>query len=124
MWKRVERAYASLHNRVDFKPQIGLVLGSGLGALAEEIESVYSVPFENIQGMPTSTVQGHSGRFVFGYINRVPVVIMQGRVHYYEGYTAEEIGQILGKNTNTVYTLLTRARKMLKTRLEGVTENG
>ena len=45
-------------------------------------------------------------------------------LHYYEGYTAEEIGQILGKNTNTVYTLLTRARKMLKTRLEGVTENG
>lgn len=90
MWKRVERAYASLHNRVDFKPQIGLVLGSGLGALAEEIESVYSVPFENIQGMPTSTVQGHSGRFVFGYINRVPVVIMQGRVHYYEGYTPQE----------------------------------
>ena len=90
MWKRIERAYASLHSRVDFKPQIGLVLGSGLGALAEEIESVYSVPFENIQGMPTSTVQGHSGRFVFGYINRVPVVIMQGRVHYYEGYTPQE----------------------------------
>ncbi len=90
MWKRIERAYASLRNRVDFKPQIGLVLGSGLGDIAENIESVYSVPFENIQGMPTSTVDGHSGRFVFGYINRVPVVIMQGRVHYYEGYTPQE----------------------------------
>lgn len=90
MWKRVERAYASLHNRVDFKPQIGIVLGSGLGAIAENIESVYSVPFENVQGMPTSTVEGHSGRFVFGYINRVPVVVMQGRVHYYEGYTPQE----------------------------------
>ena len=90
MWKRVEKAYSSLKMRVDFKPEIGLVLGSGLGAVAEQIESVYSVPFENIQGMPTSTVQGHSGRFVFGYINRVPVVVMQGRVHYYEGYTPQE----------------------------------
>lgn len=90
MWKRVERAYASLKNRVDFKPQIGIVLGSGLGAIAENIESVYSVPYDSLQGMPTSTVEGHSGRFVFGYINRVPVVVMQGRVHYYEGYTPQE----------------------------------
>lgn len=90
MWKRVERAYASLKNRVDFKPQIGIVLGSGLGAIAENIESVYSVPYDSLQGMPISTVEGHSGRFVFGYINRVPVVVMQGRVHYYEGYTPQE----------------------------------
>lgn len=90
MWKRIEKAYASLHMRVDFKPQIGIVLGTGLGAVAENIESVYSVPFNSIQGMPVSTVQGHSGRFVFGYINRVPVVVMQGRVHYYEGYTPQE----------------------------------
>ena len=90
MWKRVEKTYASLRNKVDFKPQIGIVLGSGLGAIAENIESVYSVPFDCLQGMPMSTVEGHSGRFVFGYINRVPVVVMQGRVHYYEGYTPQE----------------------------------
>lgn len=90
MWRKIERAYNSLRMKVDFKPQIGIVLGSGLGAVAENIESVYSVPYDSIQGMPVSTVKGHSGRFVFGYINRVPVVIMQGRVHYYEGYTPQD----------------------------------
>lgn len=90
MFKKLERAYASLKQKVDFKPQIGIVLGSGLGDVAESIESVYSVPYDCIQGMPKSTVPGHCGRFVFGYINRVPVVVMQGRVHYYEGYSTQE----------------------------------
>lgn len=75
----------------DFKPKVALILGSGLGALADEIEVVASIDYKDIDGFPQSTVAGHKGRFVFGYIGRVPVVIMQGRVHYYEGYSMADV---------------------------------
>jgi len=74
----------------DFTPTTGLVLGSGLGDYASGIEAEYTVNYGDIKGFPVSTVQGHRGRFVFGRINGAPVVIMQGRVHYYEGYAMED----------------------------------
>ena len=77
--------------KIDFKPQIALVLGSGLGAFADEIEVAGTVDYSEIEGFPTSTVIGHKGRFVFGYVGKVPVVIMQGRVHYYEGYQMDRV---------------------------------
>jgi purine-nucleoside phosphorylase len=77
--------------KTDFIPKLGLVLGSGLGDYAEEIQVVASIDYQDITGFPTSTVQGHKGRFIFGYIDTVPVVIMQGRVHYYEGYSMEDV---------------------------------
>lgn len=77
--------------KVDFKPDIALVLGSGLGAFADEIEVVQTLDYKDIDGFPTSTVEGHKGRFVFGYVGKVPVVIMQGRVHYYEGYSMQDV---------------------------------
>ncbi|MDO4945739.1 MAG: purine-nucleoside phosphorylase [Ruminococcus sp.] len=77
--------------KVDFKPDIALVLGSGLGAFADEIEVVQTLDYNEIDGFPTSTVEGHRGRFVFGYVGKVPVVIMQGRVHYYEGYSMQDV---------------------------------
>ena len=68
-----------------------MILGSGLGDYADEIEIVQTVDYTDIEGFPTSTVAGHKGRFVFGYVDKTPVVIMQGRVHYYEGYPMSDV---------------------------------
>ncbi|SEF46202.1 purine-nucleoside phosphorylase [Eubacterium ruminantium] len=67
-------------------PEIGIVLGSGLGELAEEIEDSISIPYSELEGFPVSTVEGHNGRFVIGRLKGKKVIVMQGRVHYYEGY--------------------------------------
>lgn len=72
--------------RISFQPEIALILGSGLGGFADTIEIREVLPYQEIPGFPQSTVAGHAGRFVFGYAEGVPVVIMQGRVHLYEGY--------------------------------------
>ena len=72
-------------------PRIGIVLGSGLGAVAEAVESPIFVPYGEIPHFPQSTVEGHSGRIVAGLLGGVPVVVMQGRVHYYEGYTPQQV---------------------------------
>lgn len=84
-------AFQSIQQQFKFNPKIGIICGSGLGDMAERIESVYSIPFQQIKNMPKSTVEGHDGRFVFGYIDTVPVVVMQGRVHYYEGYAPSDV---------------------------------
>lgn len=81
----------SLKKKTDFKPEVALVLGSGLGDYAEHIEVKKTVDYKDLEGFPVSTVAGHKGRFVFGYIGSVPVVIMQGRVHYYEGYPMTDV---------------------------------
>jgi purine-nucleoside phosphorylase len=73
----------------DFEPEIAIVLGSGLGEFADKINIVSTVPYEKISDMPTSTAPSHKGRFVFGTIDNKKVVIMQGRVHLYEGYSEE-----------------------------------
>ncbi len=75
----------------EFGPEWGIVLGSGLGALVDEVDSILALPFEEIPGLPVSTVAGHAGRFVFGKLAGVKVVMAQGRVHLYEGRTAEEV---------------------------------
>lgn len=77
---------------INFKPEIALVLGSGLGDFADTAVDVYAaLDYSEIEGFPRSTVEGHKGRFVFGYVNGVPCVIMQGRVHYYEGYPMTDV---------------------------------
>lgn len=81
----VNEAVEYLNDVLDFPLQAGLVLGSGLGALADELDSPVSVPYEDIPNFPRSTVQGHRGRFVFGFLDSVAVAVMQGRVHFYEG---------------------------------------
>lgn len=75
----------------DFKPEVAIVLGTGLGELAEMVDMVAQINYADIEGLPISTVDGHAGKLVFGYINEVPVVVMKGRVHYYEGYTSAEV---------------------------------
>lgn len=82
---------ASVRSKVEFQPKIALVLGSGLGDYAEGIDIKATLDYQDIEGFPVSTIPGHKGRFVFGYIGHIPVVIMQGRVHYYEGYPIQEV---------------------------------
>ena len=74
-----------------FAPEVGLILGSGLGALAERIGDPVFIPFDDVPGMGVSTASGHVGRFVAGTLGGVPVLAMQGRLHGYEGYTAQEV---------------------------------
>ena len=71
------------------KPMVGIVLGSGLGKLAEKIEDKIVIPYKEIPGFPVSTAIGHKGNFIAGYLGGKPVIAMQGRFHYYEGYTME-----------------------------------
>ena len=86
----LNRAYSSLKSQVDFCPKVLLTLGSGLGDIVENMQVEKIVNYGDIDGMPISTVKGHKGRYLFGYISGVPVAVMQGRVHYYEGYTPQE----------------------------------
>lgn len=90
-YEKLMKCYDSFKKQVNFKPEIAIVLGSGLGALADEIDVKATLNYSDIENFPQSTVQGHKGRFVFGYIENVPVVFMQGRVHYYEGYDIHDV---------------------------------
>ena len=80
-----------VQSKTDMKPKLALVLGSGLGDYAEGIDAETAISYKDIEGFPVSTVPGHSGRFIFGHVGNVPVVIMQGRIHYYEGYDISEV---------------------------------
>lgn len=91
VYDKLIRCYESVHKQVDFVPEVALVLGSGLGDYADKIEVKAKLDYHDIEGFPVSTVAGHAGRFVFGYIGNVPVVCMQGRVHYYEGYPMTDV---------------------------------
>lgn len=91
IYEKLEKCLESLKEKVDFKPEAAIVLGSGLGDYAEQIQIEYTVDYTEIEGFPVSTVAGHKGRFVFGYLGDVPVVAMQGRVHYYEGYPMADV---------------------------------
>lgn len=91
MEKKLQTCLASIREKTDFKPEVALILGSGLGDYADGIRIEATVDYTEIEGFPVSTVTGHKGRFVFGYVGDVPVVIMQGRVHYYEGYPMSDV---------------------------------
>ena len=90
-YQKLLSCYDCLKKRIKFTPKVALVLRSGLGEYAETIQIVASLNYSDIIDFPVSTVAGHRGRFVFGYIEEVPVVIMQGRIHYYEGYEIEDV---------------------------------
>ena len=90
-YERLLKCYQCFKDKINFKPEVALVLGSGLGDYADTIRVEAVVDYHEIEGFPVSTVSGHKGRFVFGYVGDVPVVIMQGRVHYYEGYSMEDV---------------------------------
>ena len=91
VYEKLLKCYDSVRARIDFKPEIALILGSGLGDFGETIDVVDTLSYSEIEGFPVSTVAGHKGRYIFGYVNGVPVVCMQGRVHYYEGYPMTDV---------------------------------
>lgn len=88
---QMNEAVAYLQSQVDVKPQVGIILGTGLGGLADKIKVHKKVPYEDIPHFPVSTVKGHSGQLVFGELGGKQVMAMQGRFHYYEGYTLQEV---------------------------------
>ena len=90
-YEKLMKCYDSVKEKIDFKPRVALILGSGLGDYAEGIQIADTLDYYDIEGFPVSTIPGHKGRFVFGYVKDVPVVIMQGRVHFYEGYSIQDV---------------------------------
>ncbi|MHC5309511.1 purine-nucleoside phosphorylase [Myroides sp. LJL116] len=86
MWEQVQQTVKYLSERTNFQPEIGIVLGSGLGNLTADIKIEHEIPYEQIPNFPVSTVEGHKGALIFGTIGDKKVVAMQGRFHYYEGY--------------------------------------
>ncbi|MBM3403629.1 MAG: purine-nucleoside phosphorylase [Bacteroidetes bacterium] len=91
MYKKIVQTCDFLKERVHESPQVGIVLGTGLGGLVEEISIRHSIPYHEIPNFPVSTVEGHEGRLIFGTLSGKEVVAMQGRFHFYEGYTMQEI---------------------------------
>ena len=88
----IDEAIVALHQKTDQKPEIGLILGSGLGELAELVKPADIIPYAEIPHWPQSTIQGHKGRLVIGNLEGKSVMIMQGRAHFYEGYSMPVIG--------------------------------
>ena len=91
VYEKLMKCYECFKEKVDFTPKVALILGSGLGDYAQEIRVVAELEYKDIEGFPVSTVPGHQGKYIFGYVDDVPVVAMQGRVHYYEGYDMSDV---------------------------------
>ncbi len=90
-YERAVQAADFIRSRAQELPRVALILGSGLGAFADELDEAVAIPYEDIPCFPVSTVEGHAGRLVLGKVNGVPVAAMQGRFHYYEGYSLDEV---------------------------------
>ena len=91
LYEQIQEATAYIRSQTDFAPQFGIILGTGLGELADQIEKVIELPYQQIPHFPESTVQSHKSKLVFGFLEGKPVVAMAGRFHYYEGYSAQQV---------------------------------
>ena len=91
LYERAEHAARTIRARLSIQPRIAIVLGSGLGGFAEDFDEAVRIPYEEIPGFARSTAEGHAGQLVAGKVDNVPLLAMQGRVHYYEGYSLEEV---------------------------------
>ena len=91
MWDKVQETVSYIKGKINFSPEYGVILGSGLGGFTKEIAVDYVLPYDEIPNFPVSTVQGHKGALVFGSIGSKKVVAMQGRFHFYEGYSMKEV---------------------------------
>lgn len=89
--EKLRKSYEYIRSVTDFQPEVALVLGSGLGMFGEQIQMCQEISYRDIPDFPVSTVPGHVGRYIFGYVKDVPVVVMQGRVHYYEEYNIKDV---------------------------------
>lgn len=91
MWKKIVETTEYIHQQFNEQPVVGIVLGTGLGGLVSEIDIKCTIAYSDIPNFPVSTVESHSGKLIFGLLGGKMVVAMQGRFHYYEGYSAEEV---------------------------------
>lgn len=91
VYEKLKRCVACVREKTDFVPKVAIVLGSGLGDYAEDIRVETEISYSEIEGFPVSTVPGHAGKFIFGFLDEIPVVCMKGRVHYYEGYDVTDV---------------------------------
>ncbi len=91
LFEQIEGTVEAIRNRVGDAPQIGVILGTGLGGLGEKIEQAQAIPYDSVPHFPRATVEGHKGQLVFGRIGGKRVVVMEGRFHVYEGYTAQQV---------------------------------
>ncbi|MFD1553477.1 purine-nucleoside phosphorylase [Putridiphycobacter roseus] len=91
MFKKIAETTDYIHDKAPFKPEFGIILGTGLGGLVSEIDIKYEINYADIPHFPVSTVESHSGRLIFGELNGKNVMVMQGRFHFYEGYSMEQI---------------------------------
>ena len=90
-YEKLMKCYECVQQKISFRPELALILGSGLGDYADTMDVVETLDYHDIEGFPVSPVPGHTGRFVFGYAGGVPIVAMQGRVHFYEGYRPQDV---------------------------------
>ena len=90
-YKELEKYLSCVKTKIDFKPDVAIVLGSGLNKLAKKINVKETISYSDIDGFPISTNKMHAGAFIFGYLGDVPVVAMNGRIHYYEGYSMNQV---------------------------------
>ena len=115
MLEEIKKTAAFVRTRTeDFAPEVGIILGTGLGDFADKIDARFSIEYKDVPGFPVSTVEGHKGRMSFGEIEGRRVVAMQGRFHYYEGYTLRELARLLGVTVPTVKMRLKRGRDALR----------
>ncbi len=91
VYEKLINSYESIKDRIPLTPKVALVLGSGLGNYADTMKVVGEIDYKEIKDFPVSTIPGHAGKFIFGYVGEVPVVCMKGRVHYYEGYAISDV---------------------------------
>lgn len=91
MLEQIKSTAAYIQSKISFSPEVGIILGTGLGGLVKEINIMHTIPYEEIPNFPVSTVEGHSGKLIFGKLGGKNVVAMQGRFHYYEGYTMQQV---------------------------------
>jgi purine-nucleoside phosphorylase len=91
MLEKIKATASFIKERINDKPEIGIILGTGLGGLVKEIEIIESIPYNEIPNFPVSTVDGHAGRLIYGKLGDKKVLAMQGRFHYYEGYSMKEV---------------------------------
>jgi len=91
MLEKTKHTVSFIRSKFDFTPEIGIILGTGLGGLVKEIKIEHTLDYENIPNFPVSTVEGHHGRLIFGELGGKKIVAMQGRFHYYEGYSMQEV---------------------------------
>ena len=91
MLSKIKSIAKFLELKIPFKPKVGIILGTGLGGLIQKIDIKLTIPYEKITNFPISTVEGHSGKLIFGLLSNIPVVAMQGRFHYYEGYDMQDV---------------------------------